>query len=57
MGLGGKIENSKEQLQDMSSEKLVTLLESDLHGSSNKQWAMEILTVRIYKSLNKIYNP
>ena len=50
MDMGGKIENSKEQLQECSSERLIDILESDLQGSCNKKWAVEILTVRLTRS-------
>lgn len=53
MGAGGKIENTKEQLQKMNTAKLVAILESDCHGSCNKQWANEILTVRLVEAATK----
>ena len=56
MDMGGKTENSKEQLQEMTSERLAGILESDRHGSCNKRWAVEILTVRLTKAAIELRN-
>jgi hypothetical protein len=50
----GGIVNTKEMLEQMSSDELVKILKSGLHSRTNKEWATEILTYRLAEnSINK----